>query len=338
MNVRMNTKWIAFWVVCLFWSCKNTTDTSVPPISKTADVKRPAEPAAGLKRPPAFLGHWSNENTSQRLVLQKDGLCYLEDFILATDGEQPARRCYGVWKQMEVQIELAVYCEPDSKAAQVPVRFTYHAQKDELTDEEGNVFVHDPTAGEPVDLPPPRDIVDYFTLLPAHYLTFGSSNHENDYFDGHKNFLSVIDRRNGYLADEHRQFEAALFHRSNGRCLLLVSNRIDTGTRPTKFDTYFLTYEHGARTWTEVSKEVLPELPAALFFSDPEVIKLMEGSTDSDIEYTYHFEPLRRGADLKVRLEVNRSRAERPATARALEAQQRPVVLRWDREAGKFVK
>lgn len=335
ISMRMNAKVIAFLVPCLWWGCKNATDTSVPPISKTADVKRPAGKAAGLKLQPAFLGHWSNESTLQRLVLQEDGLCYVEDFMPATDENQPARRCYGVWKQLEVQIELAVYCEPDSKAAQVPVRFTYHAQKDELTDEEGNVFVHDPTADEPVDLPPPRDIVDYFTLLPAHYLTFGSSYHENDYFNGHKNFLSVIDRRNGYLADERRRLEAALFLRSDGQRLLLVSNRIVTGPRSTKFDTYFLTYEHGTRTWTEVSKEVLPKLPAALFFSDPETIKLMEESTDNNIEYTYRFEPSRRGTDLRVSLEINRRRSEEPAT---VGANRRPVILRWDREAGRFAK
>lgn len=307
--------------------------TSQPPAGSTS-----TNTTANPKQQPAFLGHWNNESTLQRLILQEDGLCLVEDVILETGEKKTARRCYGVWQQLEVQIELAVYCKPDSKAGQVPVRFTYHAQKDELTDEEGNVFTHNTTIEEPIDLPPPRDIIDYFTLLPAHYLTFGSSYHDHYFFDGHKNFLSVIDRRNGYIADENRQFEAALFRRADERCLLLVSNRLDAGMRSTEFDTYFLNYDHSARTWTDVSKEVLPELSAALFFSDPEVIKLLEESTDNDIEYAYRFEPPRRGTDLKVRLEINQSRYAAPATARALEAERRSIVLRWNREMGIFEK
>lgn len=100
----------------------------------------------------------------------------------------------------------------------------------------------------------PRDVVDYYLLLPARYLTLGGGAQERD------TAIKIRDIKNGYLRIEGAwkgYTEIALFRNPDGSALIGVSN-VSFGPGPDQ-RIYFLSYD--GKTWIDKTKEVFARAP-----------------------------------------------------------------------------
>ena len=181
-------------------------------------------------------------------------------------------------------------------------------------------------------------VSDYLKNLPEKFITF-----EGDFTPPSKE-TTVIDEKNGYAGylkvpgGTGMSFEMALFRSKNAPPLLVVSNE-RSDMQCSSYETFFL--RRVGNRWVEVKDEVLPPLDPGMFWDDPRaavrLAKIVPVAPTSD----YHFEPPRRGTQLKVRLELCDYFDEDPPEATLKEFDKlketaRPIRLDWDSQGGKF--
>lgn len=100
----------------------------------------------------------------------------------------------------------------------------------------------------------PRDVVDYYLLVPDRYLTLGGGAQERD------TAIKIRDIKNGYLRIEgawEGYTEIALFRNPDRSALIAVSN-VSLGPGPEQ-KIYFLSYD--GRAWIDRTKEVFARVP-----------------------------------------------------------------------------
>ena len=186
-------------------------------------------------------------------------------------------------------------------------------------------------------------IADYFKKLPKKYKTFRGD------FDPPTKETTIIDEPNGYAAYLSHPiipdsinppfpiFEMALFKSQTEPPLLVVANTIDAHDC-TDYETFFL--RRVGSNWTEVKSKVLPPLDLKMFWDAPQaaerILKLIKRNF-----IAYHFEPPRRGTQMKVSLEIcYRIRGDSPDEKvqefEKLIKTAKPIYLEWDKQTGKF--
>lgn len=102
--------------------------------------------------------------------------------------------------------------------------------------------------------PQPRDVVDYYLLLPDRYFTLGGGAQERD------TAIKIRDIKNGYLRLEgawEGYTEIALFRNPDRSALIAVSN-VSLGPGPDQ-KIYFLSCD--GKAWIDKTKEVFARVP-----------------------------------------------------------------------------
>ncbi|MCY7346666.1 MAG: hypothetical protein LH614_10665, partial [Pyrinomonadaceae bacterium] len=186
-------------------------------------------------------------------------------------------------------------------------------------------------------------IGNYFKNLPKKYKTFRGD------FDPLTKETTIIDEPNGYAAYLSHPiipdsinppfpiFETALFKSQIEPPLLVVSNLIDADDC-SDYETFFL--RRVGSNWTEVKSRVLPPLDLKMFWDAPQsserLLKLIKRNF-----IAYHFEPPRRGTQMKVSLEIcyriaGDSPDEKVQEFEKLVESAKPIYLDWDKQTGKF--
>jgi hypothetical protein len=181
-------------------------------------------------------------------------------------------------------------------------------------------------------------ISDYLKNLPERFKTF-----EGDFVSPSKETI-IIDEKNGYAGYlkvpgmPERYFEIAIFKSRNAPPVIVVSNE-RSDMQCSFYDTFFL--RRVGREWVEVRGEVLPPLSPGMFWDDPRAAGRLAKIVTVRPSSEYHFEPPRRGTQLKVTLEFCDYFAEDPPEAtleefNKLRAAAKPIRLEWDSKSGKF--
>jgi hypothetical protein len=181
-------------------------------------------------------------------------------------------------------------------------------------------------------------ISDYLKNLPEKFKTF-----EGDYSPPSEE-TTVIDEKNGYAGylkapgGTDMSFELALFRSKNAPPLLVVSNE-RSDMQCSFYDTFFL--RRVGNRWVEVKDEVLPPLDLKIFWDDPRAAARLAKIVSVSPASAYHFEPPRRGTQMKVRLGICDYFDEDPPEATLkefdrLKGTARPIRLNWDSQSGKF--
>ena len=185
-------------------------------------------------------------------------------------------------------------------------------------------------------------IADYFKNLPKQYKTFRGYNLSTPTKE-----TTIIDEPNGYAAymdspsgDSSNQFaiiEMALFKNQTEPPLLVVSNLIDADDC-SDYETFFL--QRVGSNWTEVKSKVLPPVDLKIFWDAPQsagrLLKLIKRKF-----IVYHFEPPRRGTQMKMSLEIcyripGDTPDEKVQEFEKLVESAKPIYLDWDKQTGKF--
>ncbi|HEX8503681.1 MAG TPA: hypothetical protein VF659_24060 [Pyrinomonadaceae bacterium] len=181
-------------------------------------------------------------------------------------------------------------------------------------------------------------ISDYLKNLPEKFITF-----EGD-FSPPSRETTVIDEKNGYAGylkvpgGTEMSFEMALFRSKNASPLVVVSNE-RSDMQCSSYETFFL--RRVGNKWVEVRDEVLPPLDPKMFWDDQRaagrLAKIVSLTPASD----YHFEPPRRGTQMRVSLEICDQFDQDPPEATLKEFDKlketaRPIRLDWDSRSGKF--
>lgn len=181
-------------------------------------------------------------------------------------------------------------------------------------------------------------ISDYLKNLPERFKTF-----QGDFVSPSKETI-IIDEKNGYAGylkvpgGTESFFEMALFKSRNAPPVIVVSNE-RSDMQCSFYETFFL--RRVGKEWVEVKDEVLPPLDPKMFWDDPRaagrLAKIVTVTPASD----YHFEPPRRGTQMKVMLELCDQFDEDPPEAtlkefNKLKETAKPIRLEWDSKIGRF--
>ncbi len=186
-------------------------------------------------------------------------------------------------------------------------------------------------------------ISDYFENLPKKYKTW-----EGDFSPG----KVVKDDKNGYAAildqnvdGDFAVIEMALFKRSNGDSVLVVSN-VKADPVCTFYDTFFL--ERVGEKWIDVRAKVLPELSFSSFFDEADALARIKeiskvlGETGKLSMNEIRFFPPRKGTKMKASLElcefVDEDREEKVRTEEIIDFNHkaRKLELIWKKRKGRF--
>lgn len=181
-------------------------------------------------------------------------------------------------------------------------------------------------------------ISDYLKNLPETFKTFAGD------FSPPSKETTVIDEKNGYAGylkapgGTEMSFEMALFRSKNAPPLLVVSNE-RSDMQCSSYETFFL--RRVGNRWVEVKDEVLPPLDHKMFWEDPRAAGRLAKIVSTLPASAYHFEPPRRGTQMKVSLDICDFFDEDTPEATLkefdkLKATARPVRLDWDSRVGKF--
>ena len=181
-------------------------------------------------------------------------------------------------------------------------------------------------------------ISDYLKNLPEKFKTFHGD------FSPPSRETTVIDERNGYAGylkapgGTEMSFEMALFRSKNGPPLVVVSNE-QSDMQCSAYETFFL--RRVGNRWIEVKDEVLPRLDPGMFWDDPRAAGRLAKIVSVLPASAYHFEPPRRGTQMKVRLDICDYLDGDPPEATLKELDElkgaaRPIRLEWDAQGGKF--
>lgn len=181
-------------------------------------------------------------------------------------------------------------------------------------------------------------ISDYLKNLPEKFKTF-----EGDFSPPSKE-TTVIDEKNGYAGylkapgGTEMSFEMALFRSKNAPPLLVVSNE-RSDMQCSSYETFFL--RRVGNRWVEVKDEVLPPLDLKMFWGDPQAAGRLAKIVSVSPTSAYHFEPPRRGMQMKVSLDICDYLDGDPPEATLkefdkLKENTRPIRLDWDSRGGKF--
>ena len=181
-------------------------------------------------------------------------------------------------------------------------------------------------------------ISDYLKNLPEKFITF-----EGDFTPPSKE-TTVIDEKNGYAGylkvpgGTDMSFEMALFRSQSAPPLVVVSNE-RSDMQCSSYDTFFL--RRIGNKWVEVTDQVLPPLDPGMFWDDPQAAERLAKIVSLTPTSDYHFEPPRRGTQMKVTLEICDYFDEDPPEAalkefNKLKESVRPIRLDWDSRSGKF--
>jgi len=181
-------------------------------------------------------------------------------------------------------------------------------------------------------------ISDYLKNLPERFKTF-----DGDFVPPSKETI-IIDEKNGYAGylkvpgGTERYFEIALFKSRNSPPLLVVSNE-RSDMQCSFYETFFL--RRVGKEWVEVKDKVLPRLDPRMFWDDPRAAGRLAKIVTVTPTSEYHFEPPRRGTQMKVTLEICDHFDEDPPEATLKEFDKlketaKPIRLEWDSQSGRF--
>lgn len=181
-------------------------------------------------------------------------------------------------------------------------------------------------------------ISDYLKNLPERFKTFHGD------FSTPSIETIIVDEKNGYAGylkapgGTERSFEMALFKSKNAPPVLVVSNE-QSDMQCSFYETFFL--RRVGKEWVEVKDKVLPPLDPGMFWDDPRAAARLAKIVTLTPTSAYHFEPPRRGTQMKVTLEVCDFFDEDPPAATLEEFNQlmktaRPIRLEWDSKGGRF--
>ncbi|MET0622700.1 MAG: hypothetical protein ABW250_06965 [Pyrinomonadaceae bacterium] len=181
-------------------------------------------------------------------------------------------------------------------------------------------------------------ISDYLKNLPKKFKTFHGD------FSPPSKETTVIDEKNGYAGylkapgGTDMSFEMALFRSKNAPPLVVVSNE-RSDMQCSSYETFFL--RRVGNKWVEVKDEVLPPLDAKMFWDDSRAAGRLAKIISVPPASAYHFEPPRRGTQMKVSLEICDYFDGDPPEATLKEFDRlketaRPIRLDWDSQSGKF--
>jgi hypothetical protein len=140
-------------------------------------------------------------------------------------------------------------------------------------------------------------IADYLKNLPEKYKTF-----HGDFSQPSKE-TTVIDEKNGYAGylkmpgGTEMSFEMALFKSENAPPLLVVSNE-QSDMQCSFYETFFL--RRVGKEWVEVKDKVVPPINLRMFWDDPQAAGRITKLKNVTQKSEYHFEPPRRGKQMKV--------------------------------------
>jgi hypothetical protein len=181
-------------------------------------------------------------------------------------------------------------------------------------------------------------ISDYLKNLPEKFKTF-----EGDYHPPSAQ-TTIIDEKNGYAGylkmpgETYTFFEMAIFKTGNAPPVLIVSNE-RSDMQCSFYQTFFL--RRIGREWVEVKEKVLPPLNPGMFWDDPQAPGRLAKILKDTTPFTYHFEPPRRGTQLKVTLEICDYLDVDPPEATLNELSKlketaKTIRLDWDAKSGRF--
>ena len=181
-------------------------------------------------------------------------------------------------------------------------------------------------------------ISDYLKNLPEKFKTFAGD------FSPPSKETTVIDEKNGYAGylkapgGTEMSFEMALFRSKNAPPLVVVSNE-RSDMQCSSYETFFL--RRVGNRWVEVKDEVLPPLNLKMFWDDPQAAGRLAKIVSVPSASAYHFEPPRRGTQMKVSLDICDFFDEGTPEATLKEFDRlketaRPIRLDWDSQGGKF--
>lgn len=181
-------------------------------------------------------------------------------------------------------------------------------------------------------------ISDYLKNLPEKFKTF-----EGDFHPPSEE-TTIIDEKNGFAGylkvpgGTERSFEMALFKGRNAPPVIVVSNE-QSDMQCSSYETFFL--RRVGNQWVEVKDEVLPPLDLRMFWDDPRAAGRLSKIVTVTPTSAYHFEPPRRGTQMKVSLEICDHFDEDPPEAmlkefNKLKETAKPIRLEWDSKSGRF--
>ena len=181
-------------------------------------------------------------------------------------------------------------------------------------------------------------ISDYLKNLPERFKTF-----EGDFSPPSKE-TTVTDEKNGYArylkvpGRTDMSFEMALFKSKNAPPRVVVSNE-RSDMQCSSYETFFL--RRVGNRWVEAKGEVLPPIHPKMFWDDPRAAERLAKIVTLTPTSAYHFEPPRRGTQMKVSLEICDYFDENPPEAtfnefNKLKEAAKPIRLDWDSKSGKF--
>ena len=181
-------------------------------------------------------------------------------------------------------------------------------------------------------------ISDYLKHLPEKYKTLTGDFHPPS------EQTTVIDEKNGYAGylkvpgRAEMSFEMVLFKSSNAPPLVVVTNE-HSDMQCSSYETFFL--RRVGREWVEVKDKVLPPIDPMMFWEDPRAVRRLAKIVAVTPPSVYHFEPLRRGTQMRVSLAICDYFDEDLPEAtlkefNQLRATARPIRLDWDSKSGKF--
>lgn len=156
----------------------------------------------------------------------------------------------------------------------------------------------------------PWTIRDYLKNLPEQYKTYSG-----DYPKPPPADAIVLDEENGYVAVLNVQsgvsstnpypiFEMALFKRSNGEQIIVVSNTISDSVCLTH-ETFFL--QKRGDSWLDVRSRVLPKLAAQMFFTEARLAEKFQATNKkvgNSEKLDLYFAPPRKGTQISVKLDI----------------------------------
>jgi hypothetical protein len=153
-------------------------------------------------------------------------------------------------------------------------------------------------------------IRDYLKNLPEQYKTYSG-----DYPKLPPADAIVLDEENGYAAILNVQagvsstnpypiFEMALFKRSNGEQIIVVSNTISDSVC-LSHETFFL--QKRGDSWLDVRARVLPKLTAQMFFTEARLAEKFQATNKkvgNSEKLDLYFAPPRKGTRISVKLDI----------------------------------
>lgn len=184
-------------------------------------------------------------------------------------------------------------------------------------------------------------VYDYYKLLPKKFIT-----HQGDY--GPTDLSLIQDQHNGYLAlqtqNKDTVFSMALFRKSNGGAILMVSNK-QYDFACDQFQTFIL--EPMGNHWNEISQSILPKISVELFFAsnqsaeDKNLALLL---SKNKTFYSIELRPPRQGTqvelhfhqcDAEIENQINKANVQK-ALGKFISHFKKNLFLKWDKNSGRF--